>query len=90
MSTVQSVRVPDHVLSKPVDGELVLLNLENENYYGLDEVGAAMWRAIEESSTIDQAIEILNEQFDIDESTLRVDLDRLLGELSDRGLVEIT
>ena len=30
---------PEDVLIRDMGGESVLLNLENENYYGLDEVG---------------------------------------------------
>jgi hypothetical protein len=90
MAGPRSARIPDQVLSKSVDGELVLLNIENEHYYGLDEVGASMWHAVAEASTIDEAVQVLLEQFDVDPGILRSDLDHLLEELSARGLVELS
>jgi hypothetical protein len=77
-------------MSKSVDGELVLLNIANEHYYGLDEVGAAMWHAVAEAPTIDHAVQMLAEQYDVDLETLRNDLEHLLEELSERGLVELS
>ena len=37
------ITVPPDVLVRELDGQAVLLNLENEAYYGLDEVGTRMW-----------------------------------------------
>lgn len=33
---------PPHVLIRQVEGESVMLNLQNERYFGLDEVGTRM------------------------------------------------
>jgi hypothetical protein len=83
------VLIPDHVLTRAVDGELVLLNLDNEEYYGLDEVGAAIWGALVASPTIDDAVVGLLDQFDVDAATLTRDIETLLEDLSTRGLVEL-
>ena len=89
MDALQSVRVPDHVLVRTVDRELVLLNLDNEEYYGLDEVGAAIWDALSASPTIGAAVDGLLEQFDVDRDSLAEDVERLVAELDARGLVEL-
>ena len=85
----REVRVPDHVLVRAVDEELVLLNLDNEQYYGLDEVGAAMWGAVTTEATIEGAVQLLVARFDTDTETLGRDLRELLEQLSARGLVEL-
>ena len=84
-----SVRIPEHVLVRSVNGELVLLNLDNEHVYGLDDVGTLMWEAISVAPTVEAAVEHLSGQFEIDRDTLAGDLDRLLRELSGCGLVEL-
>jgi hypothetical protein len=89
MSANRSVHVPEHVLTRVVDGELVVLNLDNEQYYGLDEVGTAMWQALTAAPTISVAVHELLTVYDIDEATLTQDVENLLQELSARGLVEV-
>jgi hypothetical protein len=81
--------VPDHVLTREVDGQLVVLNLDNEQFYGLDEVGTSMWSTITETPTADDALARLVEMYDVDSATLARDFDALLNELETRGLVEI-
>lgn len=83
------VRVPEHVLIRSVNGELVLLNLDNEHVYGLDEVATVMWEAVTVAPTVEIAVEELSSQFEIDRETLSGDLRRLLDELSGCGLVEL-
>jgi hypothetical protein len=83
------VRVPEHVLIRSVNGELVLLNLDNEHVYGLDEVATVMWEAVTDTPTVEDAVEQLSSQFEIDRETLSSDLGKLLDELSGCGLVEL-
>ncbi len=40
------VAAPRHVLVRALDRESVLLNLETERYFGLDEVGTRMWQLL--------------------------------------------
>src|SRR5437762_10901062 len=42
VTLVDRVVVPQHVLVRFMDGESVLLNLETERYFGLDETGTRM------------------------------------------------
>ena len=89
MDVTRSVRVPEHVLVRAVDGELVLLNLDNEQYYGLDAIGAAMWDALTTAATLPEAIQELLEAYEVDKETLTQDVEKLLQELNARGLVEL-
>ena len=83
------VSVAAEVLASDFGAEYVLLNLKNGMYYGLDNVGAELWRRIQHAATV-QAIcgELLGE-FEVDEETCRRDVIRLIAELVDHGLVEI-
>jgi len=84
-----SLSVPDGVLIREVADEAVLLNLNNEQYYGLDGVGLRMWQALTVGVTIEQGIEELLREYDVDRATLERDVLQLLAELADQGLVEI-
>jgi hypothetical protein len=92
MTTVsfdKRVSTPPQVVTRPLEGELVLLNLDTETYFGLDEVGTRMWELLSSSPSIEAAYEQLVAEYDVDEAMLRTDLEALLGQLVDGGLVEL-
>jgi hypothetical protein len=86
----RSVAVPDEVLHQRLPGdELVFLNLQTEEYFGLDATATAMWAALTETGDVEAAFARLREEFDVDEETLRRDLEALLARLLARGLVRL-
>ena len=89
VSFAARVSVPSDVLISEVGGESVLLNLKNERYFGLDDVGTQMWKALVASDSIQAAYETLLAEYDVEENRLRQDLDDLIQKLLEQGLVEI-
>ena len=84
-----SVTTPPQVVSRPLDDETVLLNLETETYFGLDEVGTRMLEVLRGSATLGEAVAQLKSEYDVDEPTLRADLKVLLERLVANGLIEL-
>lgn len=85
----QRLQVPGNVAVRELDGELVLLNFDTESYYGLDEVGARMWEVLSQSPTIQAGVDQLLEEFDVDPERLRADVEALVGNLVEGGLVAL-
>ena len=83
------VVVSDQVLCRELDGELVILDLKSEAYFGLDEVGARIWQLFTGDRSIQAVFEALIEEYDVEPETLRADLVELLEQLCDRGLITI-
>ncbi len=83
------VAVPDHVLVRQMDDELVILDLNTEAYFGLNDVGAALWSSLQETSSIDDAYRRLLDTYDVAPETLRQDIETLLQQLLDQQLIEI-
>jgi hypothetical protein len=81
--------VPDHVATRELDGELVLLNFDSETYFGLDEVGNRILEVLRASTTVDAGIPALLDECDVDEPQLREDVAALLAALLDGGLVAL-
>jgi hypothetical protein len=79
--------VPDTVLVRELQGETVLLDLASETYFGLDEVGTRMWRALSEGGAIRAACDLLLEEYDVDRTVLEADLRALAARLVDAGLL---
>ena len=80
--------IPDHVMVRELGGEAVLLDLEGEMYYGLDEVGARFWILLSESGSVGGAVDTLLDEFNVSREVLEADISSLLRELLNRGLVE--
>jgi hypothetical protein len=83
------VEIPESVLTREIDGELVLLDLRSEAYFGLDDVGTRFWAALAENPTLPEARRALLEAFEVEPARLERDLARLLGELEAHGLVAL-
>ena len=83
------VEVPKHVLARSLEKESVLLNLEAECYYGLDETGTRMWELFTTAPTINDAYVQLLSEFDVEAELLRQNLSELLERLVDNGLLRI-
>jgi len=78
-----------HVLVRFLDKESVLLNLETERYYGLDETGTRMWQVLTAAPSIAAAYQELQNEFDVESDLLRLHLTELLARLVDNGLLQI-
>ncbi len=83
------ISIPDGVLVQELQGESVLLNVNTENYYGLDEVGTRMWAVLSEAPSIGQAVDTLLEEYEVERATLESDVDALLTELIEKKLIEL-
>lgn len=81
------VVVPPSVLMQEVGGESVLLNLDSERYFGLDEVGTRMWQVFAEGGSIRAACDQLLAEYEVAPEVLEGDALALLGELAAQGLI---
>jgi hypothetical protein len=83
------VRVPDDVLISRLQEESVILNLDSERYYGLDDVGTRMLSVLSTSESIEAAYESLRDEYDVDGQVLREDLLALVENLLQKGIVTV-
>ena len=83
------VTVPSHVLVRFLDKESVLLNIETERYFGLDETGTRMWQLATAAPKIQIAFQQLLDEYDVDPELLRANLTDLLSQLVENGLLEV-
>lgn len=74
-------------MMQELDGEAVILNLNSESYFGLDDVGTHMWTLLTRSTSIQAAFDSLTGEYNVEELTLRNDLIKLLLQLVDNGLL---
>jgi len=89
VSFADRAATPANVLVRVLDRESVLLNLETEQYFGLDETGTRMWQLLTGSPSIDAAYQELLAEFDVEPELLRSNLMELLSRLVDSGLLKV-
>ena len=85
----RSVQISPDVLFQEVSGEMVLLDLNSEQYFGLDEVGARIWSLLESGVGETAVVDTLLEEYKVERETLQADVADLLDQLTEAGLVAI-
>lgn len=58
------VRSPDQI-SGNLDGKVVLLSIENGEYYNMNEVGSRIWQLLGKPTTMAALVDCLLEEFDV-------------------------
>jgi len=84
------VRIPDDVLISRLQEESVILNLDSERYFGLDDVGTRVLNVLTASDSIEAAYELLLEEYEVDGQVLRDDLLALIENLAKQGIIEVS
>jgi hypothetical protein len=84
------VTVPANVLVRVLDKEAVLLNIETERYFGLDEIGTRMWQLTTTAPSVEVAYQALLSEYDVEPAALRQNLQDLLEKLRTNGLLNLT
>ena len=89
LSFAARVRPPEGVMVRELGGESVLLNLNTESYFGLDEVGTRMWVVLTAADSIQAAHETLLAEYQVEPEQLSRDLEALVDQLVEHGLAEV-
>ena len=77
------------LMASDLAGEMVLLNLADGVYYGLDAVGAHIWRLLDEPRTVRAVVDDVVAQYHVDRVRCEDDVLTFLGDLSTHGLVVV-
>ena len=83
------VRVPQHVVFREFPAETVVLNLQTEQYHGLNPTAGTMLTELGRSSSVSEAAVAVARHFDRSEAEVRGDVLGLCTQLLERGLIEI-
>jgi hypothetical protein len=89
MDRLSSIKPSPTVLFQELEEEAVLLDLANEQYYGLDEVGTRIWQLFWQCHDVGQVMTQMLTEYNVPEATLHQDLTQLIHDLADAGLVTV-
>lgn len=86
MSPLQYLSNPD-VVSTELGEEAVLLHLQSQRYYTVNETGLAIWSLLAEPRSLDEIVEALAQDFEVTREDARTAARAFLDELLADGLV---
>jgi hypothetical protein len=76
-------------ISTVVEGEVVMMNLETNSYYGLDAIGSRIWDLIEEPKTIAEVCAQLMLEYEVDADTCVQEVSALIASLIEEQLARV-
>ena len=82
-----TVVVADGLLASAFGAELVILNLKDGVYYGLEDVGGRIWELLQRPIRVAAVRDALVAEYDVEPERCGRDLKSLLQDLASRGLI---
>lgn len=88
-ATPRFLAIKEHLFSEMKD-EAVILSVKNGKYYGVNAVGASIWKAIQEPVTFQEIQSSIMQEYDVDQATCQQEISTFLKKMQEEGLVEIS
>ena len=73
-----------------IDNEIVLLDMESEAYFGLDEMGSIIWKLMEEKNYLFDIFIELSNRYDISKEELEKELSTFINKLIDLKIISLS
>ena len=89
ISLDSTVAVSKEQASADLRDEAAILNLKDGVYYGLDPVGARIWKLIQTPRTVREVRDMILEEYDVEADCCEKDLIELLQQLAKNDLIYI-
>lgn len=65
------------------------MDLSSEQYFGLDAVGTRVWNLLDQGTAPADLLSILLREYEVEQLQLESDIEELLGQLLEAGLVRV-
>ena len=75
------------VVAEEIEGEVVIVNLNNGNYYSLGHSGSLAWAGIQRRASLQQMQEWQQQHYSGDPEVMNLELERLLQALEEEALI---
>jgi len=87
MNSVENITIPSTVFAQVVDDEMVLLDTQSENYFGLDAIGTVMWQELSQHQSVPALQSYMLEHYDVSEDVIEKDIEAFINHLVDNKLI---
>lgn len=77
----------ESIITQEVDDEIVLLDTNSSNYFGLDNVSIDIWKGIEEGKNLNEIYNSILEKYEVKEEELKKDIESFIISLEVYGII---
>jgi coenzyme PQQ synthesis protein D (PqqD) len=77
------------VVTAEIDGEVVMMSIEQGQYFGLDDIGSDIWKRLDPPCAFADLIERLAADYDADRDSIAADVRALLETMAERDVVRL-
>jgi hypothetical protein len=84
------IEISKDVIWRELGGEVVMLDLASQHYFGLTGSGSEMWQLIAQHGSADSVIDCMLAKYDVDPANLRADFEKLVDQLAAKGMLRVT
>jgi len=77
------------ILSSDMDGETVMMSVENSEYYSLSTVGTKIYDILLKDMSFSELIDVLTKEYDVDRAVCEKDTKEFLEEHVNKNIIKI-
>ena len=77
------------VLDSEVDGEIVMMSIDQGTYSGLDGIGREIWRLIDTPRRVSEICDVMMEHYDVERETCERDVLLFLNDLASDDTIRV-
>jgi hypothetical protein len=79
----------EELVSTNLDGETVMMSVENGKYYGMDKIGSRIWAIMDQPRSVSNICDILLGEFDVGREQCELDVLHFLNKLAEDTLLRV-
>ena len=88
MTLETTVEISPNVLFQEVDDETILLDMESEEYFSLNEIGTVFYELLQEHKNLETVLQELQNYFEAPKEQLEKDLLTFIEALREKKLIK--
>lgn len=77
------------IVEAEIDGELVMMSIENGAYYGLDSIAKRIWQLIEVPLSVKAICDQMLEEYDVQEGQCQEDVLQFLNTMAEQNVIKL-
>jgi hypothetical protein len=79
--------INDKIIAREIQGEAILLNKENGDYFSMNAVGTEIFNCICKGMEIDAIVDLLLDKYDIEQDILKKDVASIVAEMVEKKII---
>jgi hypothetical protein len=77
------------LITASIDSDLVMMDVDQDQYFGITGVGARIWDLMAEPISVEELVKIILTEYDVDEHVCRLDIESFVDDLLKFNLVSL-